>query len=217
MPSALDARIAESPSGVRRLVSGFRSDARNVRDEKLGNANLDQTVHLVRWLWWRPSEYGLGTCRSSCPTPATFRTKARMVEDDYLVAVDVGRAPECPGFNAPTVEASWMPGRRRARRSDPRRSDPGRSDSGHQPDAKLAFSLADNLVPPGDGVRRPGHSLTIHTRETTRETDRCGADRCGPVLVSKPCRRSNFKAQLRLVFATAQHVWLSEAAVAPLG
>src|SRR5215472_90018 len=130
-----------------------------------------------------------------------------MVEDDYLVAVDVGRAPECPGFHAPTVEASWMLGRRRARRSDP----------GHQPEAKRAFSLADNLMPRGDGVRRPSHSLTIHTRETTLEADRCGADRCGPVLVRTSCRRSNFKAQLRLVFVTARRVCLPEASVAPLG
>ena len=149
----------------------------------------------------------LGNLSEFLPYSRDVQTKARMVEDDYLVAVDVGRAPECPGFHAPIVEASWMPGRRRARRSDP----------GHQPEAKLALSLADNLLPRGDGVRRPSHSLTIHTRETMRETDRCGADRCRPVLVTKSCRRSNFKAQLRLVFATARHVCLPEASVAPLG
>ena len=154
----------------------------------------------------------LGNLSEFLPYSRDVQTKARMVEDDYLVAVDVGRAPECPGFNAPTVEASRMSGRRRARRNDPRRSDPG-----HQTEAKQAFPLADNLLPRGEGVRRPSHSLTIHTRETMRETDRCGADRCRPVLVTKSCRRSNFKAQLRLVFATARHVCLPEASVAPLG
>jgi len=149
----------------------------------------------------------LGNLSEFLPYSRDVQTKARMVEDDYLVAVDVGRAPECPGFHAPIVEASWMPGRRRARPSDP----------GHPPEAKRAVSLADNLMPRGDGVRRPSHSLTIHTRETMRETDRCGADRCGPVLVSKSCRRSNFKAQLRLVFVTARRVCLPEASVAPLG
>lgn len=71
------------------------------------------------------------------------QTKARVVEDDYLIAMDIARGAE----RAEVIETCADNG---SRPGCP--AEDGARRNERQPGAKVAFSLADALLPRGDGA-----------------------------------------------------------------
>src|SRR5258708_1608452 len=110
--------------------------------------------------------------------PGLAHKRILVVEDDYLVAMDIARALERAGAGR---------GGRPERPERPGTNGPGRSNPGHQSGRR-------NGVPGSrrtHGARRPfyfcnglrcrGHSLAFYAREAMREADGVGADLRGLV------------------------------------